>query len=402
MGECPSCRANRLDGVVASPLTIGTPGDVYEQEAEQVASRVTDQSFAIGSRSVPSIRRVSRSDTAGGHTGERGAGSQAPQVVHDVLSSPGQPLDAGSRGFFEPRFGQDFGRVRVHTGSQASQSAAAVGARAYTVGHHIVFGQGQHAPALEGGRRLLGHELTHVVQQSATTPLVQRDLIFGSGYPNPFAGDPAGETAAAQKNPREWFPSSVDFGKTADLSGGGTGISTLSGVLAAMAGMAKGSLTNLDLIGHANADLFALGGTITRTSVSGSKGGTIGPNQLAAAQPEIDKVRDRFSPNGRITIYGCNAGASGALLSALSNAFKVCARGFKDAITWCLGWQTTPVKITSRGRTLINPKDTTPCDEYEGSIYNLTPDTEDCSGTKPKVPDVKLPDRKPVVPQVPE
>jgi hypothetical protein len=381
---------------------IGTPGDAFEHEAEHVASRVTDPSFALGSRSVPSIRRVSRSDVAGGPAGAHGAGSEAPQVVHDVLTSSGQPLDAGSRAFFEPRFGQDFGRVRVHTGAQAAQSAAAVGARAYTVGHHIVFGQGQHAPAREGGRRLLGHELTHVVQQSATTPLVQRDLIFGSGYANPFAGDPAGETAAAQKDPREWFPSSVDFGKTAELSGGGTGISTLSGLLTTIGGMAKGSLTNLDLIGHANADLFALGGTITRTSVSGSRGGTIGPAQLAAAQPEIDKVRDRFSSNGRITIYGCNAGASGALLSALSTAFKVCARGFTDAITWCLGWQTNPLKINSRGRTLINPKDGTLCDDYNGSIYNLTPDTEDCSGTKPKAPDVKLPDRKPVVPQVPE
>lgn len=100
--------------------------------------------------------------------------------------------------------------------------------------------------------------------------------------------------------------------------------------------------------------------------------------------------------------HGCNFGASGTPVQALSTAFKVCTRGFKDAITWCLGWQTNPVKISSRGRTLINPSAGTPCDQYNGSIYNLSGDTEDCSGTKPKPPKVDLPDRKPRVPEVPE
>src|SRR5439155_26587511 len=100
------------------------------------------------------------------------------------------------------------------------------------------------------------------------------------------------------------------------------------------------SITGVDLIGHANADLFALGGQITRTSVGGSTDGTIGAAQLAKAQPQIDKVRNRFASGAHITIYGCDSGASGSLLQAISTAFKVCARGFKDPITWCLGWQT--------------------------------------------------------------
>ncbi|MCP4307278.1 MAG: DUF4157 domain-containing protein, partial [bacterium] len=65
----------------------------------------------------------------------------------------------------ESRLGQDFGQVRVHTNGQAAQSAVAVQARAYTVGQDIVFGAGQYAPDARDGRKLLAHELTHVIQQ---------------------------------------------------------------------------------------------------------------------------------------------------------------------------------------------------------------------------------------------
>lgn len=90
----------------------------------------------------------------------------APSIVHDVLNSPGRPLDAATRAFMEPRFGHDFSRVRVHSGSMAEQSARDLNAHAYTVGHNIVFGAGRFAPGTQEGRRLIAHELTHVVQQS--------------------------------------------------------------------------------------------------------------------------------------------------------------------------------------------------------------------------------------------
>ncbi len=88
-----------------------------------------------------------------------------PPIVHDVLSSPGQPLDAGTRAFMEPRFGHDFSQVRVHTDGQAAESAQAVNALAYTVGRDVVFGNGQYVPGTTEGKSLLAHELTHVVQQ---------------------------------------------------------------------------------------------------------------------------------------------------------------------------------------------------------------------------------------------
>ena len=89
----------------------------------------------------------------------------APPIVHDVLDSPGQPLDHESRSFFEPRFGHSFGNVRVHTDEKAAESARAVNALAYTVGQSVVFDRGQFAPRSRHGRSLLAHELTHVVQQ---------------------------------------------------------------------------------------------------------------------------------------------------------------------------------------------------------------------------------------------
>jgi len=104
-----------------------------------------------------------------------GIGNQAalrgvPSVVNRVLNSSGQALDTAARAFFEPRFGHDFSQVRVHTGSLAAASAQAVDARAYAVGSHLVFGSNEYAPNSQAGRKLLAHELSHVVQNSGASP----------------------------------------------------------------------------------------------------------------------------------------------------------------------------------------------------------------------------------------
>ena len=77
----------------------------------------------------------------------------------------GHPLDPTTRALMEPRLGHDFSRVRVHADGEAATAARAVQARAYTIGRDIVFGSGEYRPATVEGRRLLAHELTHVVQQ---------------------------------------------------------------------------------------------------------------------------------------------------------------------------------------------------------------------------------------------
>lgn len=94
----------------------------------------------------------------------------APSIAYDVLNSSGQQLDSATRAFFEPRFGYDLSHVRVHSDPLADQSARDVNAQAYTVGSHIVFEAGRLSPGTMEGRRLLAHELTHVMQQGHTGP----------------------------------------------------------------------------------------------------------------------------------------------------------------------------------------------------------------------------------------
>jgi Domain of unknown function (DUF4157) len=91
--------------------------------------------------------------------------SDVPPIVYEVLRSPGQPLDAASRHFMESRFRFSFGEVRVHADQRAAESARALNALAYTVGRDVVFGTGQYAPQFHFGRKLIAHELAHVMQQ---------------------------------------------------------------------------------------------------------------------------------------------------------------------------------------------------------------------------------------------
>ena len=81
------------------------------------------------------------------------------------MSGGGQPLSQSDRFFFESRFDTDFSRVRLHMGDTAGNMAEAVKAQAFTVGSDIVFGRAQYAPGTSAGKRLLAHELTHVIQQ---------------------------------------------------------------------------------------------------------------------------------------------------------------------------------------------------------------------------------------------
>ncbi len=110
-------------------------------------------------------------------SGEAGGGA-APPIVHDVLRSPGRPLEPATRRFMEARLGHDFSQVRVHADGKAAASAQAVKARAFTVGRDVVFGSGEYAPGSREGQRLLAHELVHVVQQERG----------GAGTPGPSLG----------------------------------------------------------------------------------------------------------------------------------------------------------------------------------------------------------------------
>lgn len=101
------------------------------------------------------------------------AAHNIPAVVYENLHASGHPLDAATRAYFEPRFGHDFSRVKIHNDTRAHTSARAVNAAAYTVGADITFAAGQFHPGTAAGKRLLAHELTHVVQQQHATAVPQ-------------------------------------------------------------------------------------------------------------------------------------------------------------------------------------------------------------------------------------
>jgi len=151
-------------------LTVNQPGDVYEQEADRVAEQVMrmpeplqpmrDASTNIPFKMLP-----------------RGTCTVPPDVESYVtkLQGRGQPLSPSTRAFFEPRIGYDFSKVQIHKNPEAAASAESVNALAYTVGRDIVFGAGLYPPKTNEGKKLLAHELAHVVQQNECgSPRMQR------------------------------------------------------------------------------------------------------------------------------------------------------------------------------------------------------------------------------------
>src|SRR6476660_5120075 len=121
-------------------------------------------------------REISASDQSPSPSGKRSARfpSQAePSRLQGILN-PGQPIDPETRAYFEPRFGHDFSRVRVHADSAAASSAKSENAHAYTIGNDLVFGSGLYNPGSRSGRQLLAHELAHVVQQENPAGAVTR------------------------------------------------------------------------------------------------------------------------------------------------------------------------------------------------------------------------------------
>lgn len=203
-------------------LTVNTPGDQYEQEADRVAEQVMrmPEGSPVMSQTTGVSPGLQRKCSCGGtcdqcseehdepvrlqRTGGSSLGQmEAPPIVHEVLRDPGQPLDAATRAFMEPRFGQDFSRVRVHTDEKAEEASRAVKAKAFTVGNNIVFGANQFRPSAIENRGLVAHELAHVLQQSPGQRQLQRwatctpARAFGTECPPRESG----EVARAREGP---------------------------------------------------------------------------------------------------------------------------------------------------------------------------------------------------------
>jgi uncharacterized protein DUF4157 len=168
-------------GALQAKLRIGQLRDMYEQEADWVADevmRMPEPEVQPQTEEItPRVQRQVEPKEDEEEIQTKPLPSQTSEVVSDVetrinsIRGGGQPLPGSTRAFFEPRFGQDFSQVRLHTDTRAAESARAVNARAFTLGRDVVFGAGQYTPGTGEGRRLMAHELTHVVQQSGKKTL---------------------------------------------------------------------------------------------------------------------------------------------------------------------------------------------------------------------------------------
>jgi len=170
-GGCPRCQSKLP---IQTKLAVSQPGDIYEQGADRVAEEVmrmpeptVQRACACAAGGPPCPKCKEEKNQLVQRKTEQSTDTADASVPDTFLQGlgPGQPLNRATRAFFEPRFGTDFGHVRVHTGSKAAESARSVSALAYTVGRDVVFGTGQYRPGSMAGRKLIAHELTHTIQQ---------------------------------------------------------------------------------------------------------------------------------------------------------------------------------------------------------------------------------------------
>ena len=200
-GSCATCEAKEKVGspqVLQKKLAIGASDDPLEREADRVADQVmaAPTPSAVSGGSV----RIQRFTGQGG-----GQMDRAPASVESALARSGSPLEPALRKDMEQRFGHDFSRVRVHFDAQAHQSAWDVNAHAYTVGNDIVFGEGRYLPATQKGRRLLAHELTHVLQQGRGGLLANGMSVQGDAFER--QADAVSEKVIGERSVRPMFHS---------------------------------------------------------------------------------------------------------------------------------------------------------------------------------------------------
>jgi hypothetical protein len=165
-------------------LAIGAANSPLEQQADRTAAAVlrAPEQTAVSSASTPASPAAASTAIP------------APPAARTALRTSGQPLDANTRAFFEPRFGRDFGQVRIHADAQSAASARDLQAQAFAFGQHIVFADRHFAPASSAGRALLAHELAHVAQSNGQPTQIHRKPLptwagsFDTGLYNAWAG----------------------------------------------------------------------------------------------------------------------------------------------------------------------------------------------------------------------
>ncbi|MEH2236633.1 eCIS core domain-containing protein [Nostoc sp.] len=186
-GTCAECQ-KKQGRSLQTKLRISEPGNRYEQEADRIADQVMQMPEPFLHRQVePEAKEEEmvqpKSIPKSTSLNSDQSFSEVSPIVHKVINSPGQPLDSKTLTLMESRFGYNFSQVRVHVDGASADSARALRARAFTSGGDIVFGSGEYAPTTSEGKRLLAHELVHVVQQGGVVGSTLWRVPTRSGIP---------------------------------------------------------------------------------------------------------------------------------------------------------------------------------------------------------------------------
>lgn len=179
----PGSIYKNLPNHIQAKLMISQPGDAYEEEADRIADNVVNMTGPIAPQNTSGeqlSRKCSMCDDEETEIHRKASNNldlsdKAFQDINKIQNNGGKSLDDSTQAFMESRFGFDFSKVRIHTDAQAARSAHAINAHAYTMGNHIMFGDTKFSPETHEGRRLIAHELVHVVQQNASSTIHAKD-----------------------------------------------------------------------------------------------------------------------------------------------------------------------------------------------------------------------------------
>jgi hypothetical protein len=363
---------NALGRLIQAKLKVSEPGDAYEREADRVADEVMrmpepgaeSEAAIVEQSSIPQIQRMCNDCEEEEHamrkTAEEekeeedkhvqkkeSASNTGAENSNDVqsITGGGHSLSESTRAFFEPRFGHDFDGVRIHNDGAAANSARALNALAFTAGRDIVFAAGQYSPESSDGKKLLAHELTHVVQQTqAGTPRADRKLNISRTRPvndtdvfratdetagatgtqaNPAGGAPAGGAPAGGAPARGGFEIDVLAAEGADdflvraarrALGVDIHVMSMDDMISQVETRATAGtcVRRLNIFNHANPSQQMVAGGQKIKTATGEKtqaayhGFSINWLTANANQAALNRLRHSFCCDGQMNWWGCS------------------------------------------------------------------------------------------------
>jgi uncharacterized protein DUF4157 len=237
----------------------------------------------------------------------------AADAAEAALLSGGGPLPSETRAYFEPRFGRNFSQVRVHCGGAAAAAAGRMNARAFTLSNDIAFAPGEYAPTTHRGRKLIAHELAHVVQQNAGgVPVIQRQLY----PPMPIVVRPSQSVEvtavdARQQTETPWYAPWRYMGPIANFFRGDVTMTSINTMVTNVIGfLRERSMDRLNVIDHGNENVAEIGDDLLAS-----------PDDVTRHAGVLGRLSSHFASGAIVHMQNCHAGQNKAVICALARVF---------------------------------------------------------------------------------